>query len=342
MIKKIYIGKQLYDSNPDLYRIAKCYEEHGKIKLVANYADADIIWKSVVTGLEEIIATDDKYAINAFPKNLTLTNKENLYKSILKFVPKKDIYKIIPKTWVIDDNNFNEIKKDIVDQLGENPLIIAKPVNLFGGIGIRVLRLADLVGPLNKKILIQEYIWDIKTIKHLTENFQVKFDIRVNLIMDNDGRIFIYKPFRARISDTPYKLTGKLDPLAHITNIDLRKIVTENAARDLQNIPELKIYEKPIIKFIKKYITKLIYKAVYVDPATHKTKYFQRIGLDLIILKNGDIRLLEINENPGNQSNYDSKKLDILQLIPFWFSDIGINPTVEQKKYFSVLKNYNP
>lgn len=45
-------------------------------------------------------------------------------------------------------------------------------------------------------------------------------------------------------------------------------------------------------------MNQILYTLVYIKP-NNIGKYFQVFGLDLMITNNGDIKLLEINSNPG-------------------------------------------
>lgn len=379
-LKKIYIGKGI-ENYKELVKIARTIPN---LTLVSSWDDADYIFKVRFDGLENLVIkkSDDTIyknqknrVINCFPHHERLTEKANLLYYINKFCTKYslDENNIIPNTWLYSKgDNITALVKEITNTLSHD-LIIVKPTDQFGGIGISVIKLADLQDLIKKssakKLIIQEYLFNIRTIKNLDHGYQSKFDLRVNIGIDMIGGLYIHNQISARVSDAKY--TKSLDnQLAHITNLDLRSTQTKNSSRFLSEI--IKSGELPehiewnIRQFLMEYIVPLIYDTVYRKyrdynlPIKYKHRFdmenndqykyrntscFQRFGIDLIILDDDTPRLLEINTNPGNTRNNE----DLLDFT-FLLADLKIVNEEKFKQYTRltdlsgdvICKNTNP
>ncbi len=262
--------------------------------------------------------------LNLFPDHNLITNKDSLYITYKQWCSQYNINinNILPKTW-------NEINNSSIIEFTKLPKIIIKPRSSFGGQGIKVMNGKDFnlqVKDYNNYI-VQEYITNVKTIKHLTKGYDCKFDLRVNIIVNSRGGIWIYNNMLLRVSDEEYDINSS-NELVHITNFDKRQI-TNNSKRYVNLITPGENYDLShnVKLFIMKYVIPVISEMVvkkYYDYNTKTFLYpnltsFQRFGIDLIVTNNNEIKLLEINSNPG----YPDEK-DYLYLTNLWFSNQNI------------------
>jgi len=332
----LYISPKI-DDYKKLLSIAKKFEEHGYFKIVDTYDTVNIIIK-VKYNAKDMKDMKNVKIINSFLNNDEVSSKDKLIDTVTNWANKNNVNPnlIIPKTKkLIIGEDLTEIIKSFK---GINILII-KPAKLYGGAGILLAKTTNLQNVIKSlkngsEYIIQEYISDVMTIPHLTKGYPCKFDLRVNLITNNDCKFIQYKPILVRVSDDEYTPTEISNPLTHITNTSLRKDLTDNSTRIMSDVPLLKGYDKKINNFINTYIKPIIKSTIKQQ---NGIKSFQRFGLDLIIKSDGSIRLLEINENPGNMvSQQDEHNL---LLTNFWMIDVGIKPTKEELQNFIVDKD---
>lgn len=262
------------------------------VNFTSNINESDFIYSAIwyKEKFKNISNNKNRY-INVFPNHELITNKEYLTRAIYDLYGSKQ--NVIPKT-LIFNGDYNLIKL-----LDNKKVYIIKPPNEFFGRDIEILYKQDIVNYIKKSkykvLIIQEYLADPLLIKHLSEKFLVKFDIRVNILLTENKKSYIIEPFSVRSSDVEYDLSN-FSHITHITNLYGRE-KSKNSLREFDTIPSLQPYKDKIIKFCKKYIKKLL-ELVYIKP-NNTGKYFQIFGLDLMITNNGDIKLIEINTNPG-------------------------------------------
>jgi hypothetical protein len=332
-IPTLYISPKLEDYK-NIMVFAKNFEKKGHFKLIDTYDNADIVLK-VKFSKEYVDEMKNVKLINGFINTQELSSKNGLLKTVLSWTKENGINHnlIIPKTVT---HKIGDDVSLVIKEFKNVKYVIIKPVYSYGGAGIvlsKTSKLSETLGKLKigKEYIIQEYITDTMTIPHKTKGYPCKFDLRVNLLMNNDHKFIQYKPILVRVSDNEYTPNDITNPLTHITNMALRKTSTDNSGRLLSEVQELKGYENKINEFIKKYIKPLINSTM---KPVNDIKSFQRFGLDLLIKSDGTILLLEINENPGNmKSTHDD---EMLINWNFWVMDVGIQPTKEELNDFII------
>ena len=278
--------------------------------------------------------------LNVFPSHKAITEKGRMYSSLKEFATENsiDINSIVPQTWVV--NSHGQELTTALQEAKESGVkyFILKPSDSFGGNNIVVIHSKDLdrvARTFKTPYVIQEYSHDVATVKNLDRGYQSKFDLRVNLVVGNNGKMLQYRPVLMRVSDNEYTIPSEnqqFDTLTHITNVDLRKTITKNAMRVVTDQGLLARIDQFMMQYVRPFILEKMYKAYrdYTRSISYDERYdfnkgklkcFQRFGVDLIALKDGTIKLLEINTNPGQPD--DTGKL--IQST-FWLSDIGVYP----------------
>jgi hypothetical protein len=344
MAKIVFIPSDKYENTE---YIKNKFSQLG-CNLTDKWDDADIVFNPFKKKIPDYLANKEIYS---FPNHKLITVKTSLPNTVGLIDPSLSI---IPKTYTIHtDQDLDRVIARLANN-GEK-LFIVKPSNLFGGMKINVLKVASIAKYIreqsygkNTSWVIQEYLDPPLLIKHKTANYYCKFDLRVNLFMCTNRvtkvpEIYQYDKILVRVSDEEYTSSDTLNLLAHVTNLDLRKVITDNAKRVLEETPELAIHKKTINQFMQRYIYPLI-MATYTGANEKNNNYFQRYGVDLMIMKDHSIKLIEINNNPGQALNNDLVDSAInyslgLPLPSCFELQVNYSMLVYAEPKFSIIKN---
>jgi hypothetical protein len=325
---KVFIGR-FFD---DIDYINKCIEERGGI-IVDSWETADVIWKVSSRGFDETIRNKQIYI---FPHQDMLTEKANLVHSLPILFPRNVINQIVPLSFIANRHNIDNVLLAIRKHYDEKRMLIIKPSNAFGGMNVNVLFLADikkytLKYPKVHSWIIQEYLIDPLLIKHKTQNFMCKFDLRVNFFMCTNRQtkqieIYQFREILVRVSDKEYN-TKSTNQETHVTNLDLREnALTDNSTRNFSETPELKSHYDAIQKYIMEYVLPLFKMVYYPAYNSQNNNYFQRFGIDLMINQDGSIKMLEMNSNPGQPNT----RVPLNMAISYTMNNAPIDGVPEQ------------
>jgi hypothetical protein len=177
---------------------------------------------------------------------------------------------------------------------------IIKPSAGYGGEGIRLLRAGDATAADYRApvpVVVQEYL----TNPHrgiVDRRGFYKFDLRVNFLVLSAGEIYRYRPVFVRVSDAPFD-PDSADIGVHITNIHGRPATAWNA-RQLHQLPGLAAYSAEVDKFSAEVLSPLLRRYIIDGHRSTAVTSFQYFGADLFLTDAGELRLLEINDVPGD------------------------------------------
>ena len=309
-----YMGDEEYEQYEHL--LAK----HGIIKSVDAFADNNFYLSKRCLSL--IKKYKDNMKLNNFKKfyrffGYQILMKDTLYKNYLEMKKEFDEdYNYMSETYYYPDD------KDIIEKKFENytlnldDLWLIKPAHLWGGIGIRIFQsLNDIKA---KSFLLNKYITNLDLINNK------KYDLRLYILVTGlkPLRIYFYQEGLIRIAAKKYTLNEESikNRFIHLTNTGVNSanedfIVPDNSSNEEANIWNLKMYVKRLKKLnidfneFKQKINDIIIKSiisVYEKLTSEQTKnnlndinFYDLLGYDIIIKKNFEPILLEINSGPS-------------------------------------------
>jgi len=275
-----------------------------------------------------------KPIFNHYPNAPCITNKANLLKT-LQQVNKEDL---LPLTFNLSE----EADRKAFDSLlqteeGKSKFWIYKPEYMYAGKGIQLIRPGPETAGITvlKNGVIQEYLMNPMTIGSINPR---KIDYRVMAMMvDKPGTIRFYMSPLVFIRATGYPFVKTFNipnpEYVHITNQSFQKhtsnfgkyeegntlslSLSQSQSQSLsqsqsQNL-ELKL--KHIIKEVFKACTSgaspLIMQGTFGDKgAKNVFRPFEIFGFDFLVLDDGSVKLLEVNDNAGMEwNNKEADKL---------------------------------
>jgi hypothetical protein len=276
------------------------------LKIVDDWESADIFW---INKIKIPLKYFYNKIVSLYVNNEMITVKYNIHHTAKKIFKKINF---MPKTFNYDES--------VVESLPQDKMIyIVKPGNSFASLCTEIMHAKDIKKFIennnNKKCskydkwVIQEYIKDPFLIKSPAGNFLNKFDLRIVFFMHTDQKnknmaVLVYNDILVKHAMFEYTL-NKFDSKIHITNNPsipekLQKIRTTH----FRDHKELQKFKPAIDAFIIDFIIPLL-RTVYVpDINQNFISMSQLFGADLIIEKDGTIKLLEINENPNTENTF--------------------------------------
>ena len=324
--------------------------------------------------------------VNHLPFSHLITQKYNIINTLQNYYSTGNnsqcdtkLFEILPETFIIDKNT------DINSLKFENVMYIVKPEDAFAGLGISVFNdkaklLQYIRDGLDGKLVVYNYTkttadpekqylkfgendkWIVQ--KYIMNPLRIegrKFDIRVNVLVNNDFDIYFSPIIIVRTSSLPYLpiLTGddKIDKATHITNNAFQRQVPQfygkyeesNILRleQLQQYFDLS-YGKNTINIKRDFFPRmkeLICDAILslrekVKLSRTERKFYEHFGFDFLIDDNFRTWLLEVNQNPSLDWGTEWSH----QYLDFFLEDIGrkaIDPYFPSKKIKDIGTNSN-
>ncbi|CAL6083697.1 Tubulin_tyrosine ligase [Hexamita inflata] len=292
--------------------------------------------------------------VNQMPGQVQMTRKDNLANTIQEFIRKYPQFNFIPKTFILPNNMLM-----CQSYMQQNPkkYFIVKEALANRGEGIQLLR-GNMQIETQVEAVVQEYIKN----PLLINGYKFDFRIYVVVLQVDPLIVYYYQEGIARFATTQYsKPTLKTinDKTVHLTNYSVNKnymddedsdeiietqiqqenfafkqkmtTVIEHIQSNLYFASEIDIYKK-IEEVIQATIIaaepKMAAQALINRSNALPRKCFGMYGFDLILLNDGEFKLLEVNANPstGGDTQVDFEVKDPL------FRDL-ISLT-QPKKYF--------
>ena len=394
----IYLNKHKDDVEKVLNRRSNWIKSNDKMRQLKNN-NWNLLWKLTdnieILGIESelyFFSSEDtpnyilkNQIVNHLPFSNLITQKYNLINTLQNYYSTVNpqcntkLFDIIPETFIIDKNT------TIDDLKFDNIMYIVKPEDAFAGLGISVFNdknkllqyIRDgLAGKLvvynytkttadpekqylkfseNDKWIVQKYIMNPLLLEGR------KFDIRVNVLVNNDYDIYFSPYIIVRTSSLPYLpiLTGddKIDKATHITNNAFQKQVPQFYGRyeesnilrltQLQEYFDLS-YGKNTINIERDFFPRmkeLVCDAILslrekVKAGRNERKFYEHFGFDFLIDDNFRTWLIEVNQNPS--LDWDTEWSH--KYIDFFLEEIGkkaIDPYFPSK-YTKPIKNIFP
>ena len=270
--------------------------------------------------------------------------KDSLYINYIKMKKKyNNEYNFMPETYYYPDD------KDIINKkfnnytLNIDNLWLVKPPRSGGGKGISVLD--SLNNITNKDFLITKYITNIDLINNK------KYDLRVYALVTGlkPLRIYFYKEGLIRIASQNFTLNYESiqNKYIHLTNTDInlksKEFIRANSTQNSEaNTWNFYMYEKHLkylnIDFeqIKYKIKDIIIKSMIslfqnltselYQNRLNDINFYDLLGYDILITKNYEPFLLEINSGPTITSNNELDKIIKTNLLVDTLNLVGISP----------------
>eukprot|EP01114_Cavostelium_apophysatum_P024745 TRINITY_DN979_c0_g1_i3.p1 TRINITY_DN979_c0_g1~~TRINITY_DN979_c0_g1_i3.p1 ORF type:complete len:473 (-),score=72.13 TRINITY_DN979_c0_g1_i3:147-1565(-) len=280
--------------------------------------------------------TNPKQIYNRISNYETVCNKTGLVlslRSLYEREPSLDLYSFVPRTYVINDaNESHDLERFIADfnrtagRKEENNLYeplpaqtidgtrnvwIMKPEYLYGGEGIEIMSTMEEFDAYKKAkgsegFIIQKYIEDPLLIHGK------KFDIRQHAIIARKKPLVLFNRDVAafKLTQNQYNLTDTKDLYLHVTNYAKQKKApgynSEDGFWGLDNfrkylrddLKQPKVWDEKIQPKIDEFVT-IAMRAWPDTPEGERENSFTWIGIDIMIDKNFNPWLLEVNTNPG-------------------------------------------
>ena len=242
----------------------------------------------------------------AFYPKPNLFNKHYLYKLLKMEEP--DIYKkyLLKMEHITKDLDLNKFVED-------NKIVIIKPEPGYGGHGIRIFKSADKIHEYikNKKFTNEEKrFFNVKSPrKWLVQEYmnnplllnKRKFHLRVMVLFilkNNKFKVFIYKKFIPILAKKEYKTNSYNNKNIH--NTHAKSLTKELLIEGIEMYDKLKnreLIDNQIIHICKKTSPYVIFKTYPKNKVA-----FRYVGYDFMVTENYDVKLIELNQNPGFNS----------------------------------------
>lgn len=281
--------------------------------------NAHLVWWDGLPPIEEFANRKATQMINKIPNMELLCNKATLFQALNQMQTLFPIYYgFFPRTFALP-HQFNELCREHVRLRGKCDSLtwIVKPQNGCCGSGIRLIQNPfDIVNE-TAPAVIQQYIPPF-----LLNGF--KFDFRFYILISDlqPLTVFIYNEGIARFCTKKYRKPKKgnlKDCFRHITNTAINVENTEcqesNFTRPASDV--LREIDKdslwPRIKTASMLTILSLYPqiAANVAQATIKKngidpmhRYFQILGIDVMLTDTGDPIVLELNDRPSMKATF--------------------------------------
>ncbi len=271
--------------------------------------------------------------------NNSLFNDENLqlndevsihleYKHLLAKLVEKHCKEIMPLTYSINDDNYQEIIAKIIYQ---NYMVnnrfekniadlkwILKPSMLNNGDNIYLF---NNIEELKSHYASGNRLGGFHVVQRYIPNPALmggrKFTFRVSAVVTNYAGIFLYKQGYINISAELFNLhDGFHNKKVHITNYVLDNEFANIEQRSTKDVPHFDEIYKQMTAIVLKVFSALISENPdYLKPS--KVKKFEIFGFDFMLDDKGKLWLLEINQAP-DAPTFEENKLDPILWEPFW------------------------
>jgi len=310
-----YLNDSVYLQYPNLFA------SNGLIRSYNIYSDNNLIFCYRVIGY--IIKNSSLFGLNKYQKiyrllgSYQIFSKKSIYINYNEMNKKfNDDYNYMPDTYYYPQDKEFIDKKFMNYQLNLNDLWLVKPTNDYGGHGIKILE--SLIKIKQKQYMLSKYLTNLDLIKNK------KYDLRLYVLITGlkPLRIYFNKEGLVRISSKNFTLNKKSiqDKFVHLTNTGVNEknknfIKPNNTENENANIWNLYTYSKYLKKvnvdfqnirnkindiIIKSIIS--VYKNLTIEQSRHNLNdmnFYAILGYDIIITKDYQPYLLEINEGPS-------------------------------------------
>lgn len=240
------------------------------------------------------------------------------YKHLLAQLVAKHCPSIMPLTYWVDEDNYQQVLAKIMyqhylDQQHPIKLWVLKPSLLNNGDQIKVVNFEQLKqhyqqpNRLGGPHVIQQYIESA-----LIDNR--KYTFRMPVVLTNYAGVFIYKQGYINISACPFDLYSP-DRKVHITNYVLDGEFANIEQRSTQTIAGFDDIYKQMQRIVS-LITQAILK-IAPRYLRGRLKIFEIFGFDFMLDAHHKLWLLEINQGPDSPT-FEYNCLDEVLWEPFW------------------------
>ena len=316
--KNYFVTYYMEDRQYELYE--ELFKQHGLIKSINAFDDNNFYFSKRCISL--IKKNKDFMKFNNFKKfyrffGYEILMKDTLYMSYSKM--KKEFnedYNFMSETYYYPDD-----KKIIKEKFGNyelniNDLWLLKPANRCGGYGIRIFK--SLKDVKEKSFLLNKYVTNLDLIHNK------KYDLRLYILVTGlkPLRIYFNKEGLIRIASKNFTLNEEFinNTYVHLTNTGVNSknkdfIVPDNTSNEDANIWNLQMYANHLKKMnvdynelklkihdiiIKSIIS--VYKNLTLEQKLNNLNdinFYDLLGYDIIITKDFEPILLEINSGPS-------------------------------------------
>ena len=309
-----YLGDEEYEQYETLLA------QHGLIKSITALADNNFYFSKRCLSL--IKKYKDFMKLNNFKKyyrffGYQILMKDTLYKSYREMKKEfNDDYNYMSETYYYPDDK--EIIKEKFGnyELNINNLWLLKPAHLWGGFGVRIFK--SLKNVKVKSFLLNKYVTNLDLINNK------KYDLRLYILVTGlkPLRIYFNQEGLIRIAAKNFTLKEEFikNRYVHLTNTGVNSInkdfiIPDNTSNEEANIWNLHMYEKRLKKMnvdyneLKHKIHDIIIKSiisVYKNLTLEQSQndlndinFYDLLGYDIIITKDFEPILLEINSGPS-------------------------------------------
>jgi hypothetical protein len=252
--------------------------------------------------------------INHVPWNSFMSHKRrfiNLFKNRSDYVP----FTFELKNPLYIKQQVEEYNKSKIKNFGKY-LWIVKPDDRFAGQDICILTGDELLDPLNN-----ERFFDKIVQKYLEEPLLLedcKIDLRMYLLFTQDNELYLYPKYIVRTSSSKYDIKCK-DLYKHVTNVGVQTKSSSYCSEKHilssdQLIAKFSGYDKEELTKIPQKVSKMMIslfddvKDLIGMYKKYEDRYFELFGIDIILDKEYNPYLMEININSDVQ--WDSKVAD--------------------------------
>lgn len=227
-----------------------------------------------------------------FSKNKNFIEKKysNYIDSQKQFCNKKNLAKLISGSFYdipTYDVHEGELPSSFKNT-DKNKMYILKPESDSCGYGIKIKSLNDMIKYVKQQKLsnhiVQEYI-EPKLI------FGYKFDLRIYVFMTDKGKFFVSKHGMIRLAYNKYE-SGTTSLKTHLTNTSLDK--KNSKIKSFSKWSEQSKYFSKIENVVGDLVKRVSFKSKY--------KGVHIFGFDIMIDKNDNLRLIEVNKCPSYSS----------------------------------------
>ncbi len=265
------------------------------------------------------------------------------FKHLLAELVQNDFPDIMPKTYPINDNNWQNILASI-DNI-KDKIWILKPALLNNGKNIHIFNnIQDIQSHylssnrVGGEHVLQEYIASPHLLKGPKDEGH-KYSIRMFMVLTNYDGAFIYPHGYFNIAVNPYKPEDFDDLTCHITN--------EHLEEDRVNVIQIPTFKydlfKPLYPKIKHHLSDLILALQQKHPDIfNKTKSPRKLalfGVDFVVDSEQKVWLIEANHGPCFPVTEDHDLQQSLyagfwrKVVQNFVQPIGLKTPVEQLSY---------
>jgi glutathione synthase/RimK-type ligase-like ATP-grasp enzyme len=253
----------------------------------------------------------------------TIQNKYFLYKYISDQSSEFYKYFCTPTIYVKGLKKLKLIQK----MLDKFKILIVKPVGKYSGEGIittnNINDIKNLIDAnLETNYVIQNYIKDIFLLN------KRKFHLRYNLlfIYKNNSDLEVYIAEKGRIvqAKEEYSLKNFYNKDVHDTHIDNERRLFPDAIKNILSTEQIDFINEQLELFMKLLI-KNINKYKFENTKGTKVNFLM-LGMDVLIKNNLNVKIIEINENPGFHDYFDHLMNHMILLTAGNFYNFDFKP----------------